>query len=297
MKSKDILTVIFGALIFAFLLYLIYPQARIPSNVGFISPLAESLIRKISGKSLDEVVKKSLSETHGTYGIVIKNLRTNETYLQNEKRVYEPASLYKLWVLGAAYSLIKDGILSENEVLTRDAKELNKIFEIDENEAEIKGGAITMTVSDAIEQMITISHNYAALLLVARIKNSTISNFMANEQFKNSRLGEPPQTTPSDIASFFEKLYNGAMVDSEYSKKMIEILTHQKLNDRIPKYLPRDVEVAHKTGEINGFKHDAGIIWGREPILFVVLSESDNAAGAAEQIAQLSRNVYDYFQK
>ncbi len=300
MRGKDILTVIFGVIIFTSALFTLFPNNT--KNFNIISPLAQTLeeagnfIKGISGKNLEEIVKKSLSGTHGSYGIVIKNLKTGEYYAQNETKAYEPASLYKLWALGATYKMIKMGKLSEDEVITRDASELNKIFGIDEADAELKEGTITMTVGDAIEQMITISHNYAALLLVSRIGNSTISAFMSEQQFRNSQLGEPPKTTPSDIALFFEKIYSGAMIDGEYSKKMIEILTRQKLNDRIPKYLPNGVEVAHKTGELNGFKHDAGIILGEEPILFIVLSESDNPAGAAERIAQLSKNVYDYFQ-
>ena len=86
------------------------------------------------------------------------------------------------------------------------------------------------------------------------------------------------------------------MIDGQYSKRMLDLLSQQRLNDRIPKYLSDDVEVAHKTGEIGGFKHDAGIIFAKDPILFVVLSESNSPQGAAERIAKLSKNAYYYFE-
>ncbi len=77
---------------------------------------------------------------------------------------------------------------------------------------------------------------------------------------------------------------------------MLEILKRQRINDRIPKYLPDDLEVAHKTGELDGFKHDAGIVYTpKGDYLFIALSKSTSPAQAAERIALLSKEVYAYF--
>jgi len=80
-----------------------------------------------------------------------------------KKGTYEPASLYKLWVLGAAFKQIKEGKLAPDEIISRDVKDLNEIFDIASDSAELTEGTVTMKISDAIEQMITVSHNYAAL--------------------------------------------------------------------------------------------------------------------------------------
>src|SRR3989344_1527214 len=301
LKGRDFLLIIFGAIIFSFALFYFFPQQRKFQDI--ISPLAQgiqetkNLLAGFTDNSLKEVVDSSLLGARGTYAIIIKNLRTGEYFSQNEKRIYEPASLYKLWVLGAAFKQIKEGKLNRDEIISRDIKDLNEIFDIASDSAELTEGTVTMRVSDAIEQMITISHNYAALLLVSKIRNSNVSAFMRGQGFSSSRLGQPPRTTAQDIASFFEKLYEGTMIDGQYSKRMLDLLSQQRLNDRIPKYLPVDVEVAHKTGEIRGFKHDAGIIFAKDPILLVVLSESNSQQGAAERIAQLSKNVYYYFDR
>ena len=301
LRLKDLLIIIIGAVIFSLALFFFFPVKQKFQEI--ISPLAagleetKNLLAGFTGNSLKETVDSSLKGTHGTYAVIIKNLRTGEYFSQNEKRTYDPASLYKLWVLGAAFKQIKEGKLNRDEIISRDARDLNEIFDIASDSAELTEGTVTMKISDAIEQMITISHNYAALLLVSKIRNSNVSAFMREQGFSSSRLGQPPRTTAEDIASFFEKLYTGAMVDGEYSKRMLDLLSQQRLNDRIPKYLPDDVEVAHKTGEIRGFKHDAGIIFAKDPILLVVLSESNSQQGAAERIAQLSKNVYYYFER
>jgi len=255
---------------------------------AFIGNLGESA-------ALAKVVNDSLEGTRGTYGIVIKNLKTGESFSQNEDTKFASASLYKLWVLGTVYERLESGDLERSDVLSQDVADLNKMFKIASDSAELTEGTITETIEDAINRMITVSDNYSALLLSSKVRNSAITEFLKDYNFTNSNLGDPPQTTPKDTALFFEKLYKGEVIDKENSDEMLEILKGQKLNDRIPKYLENDVEVAHKTGELEGFKHDAGIIYGDEPILIIVLSKSTSPQAAAERIAILSRDVYRYF--
>lgn len=161
----------------------------------------------------------------------------------------------------------------------------------------IKEGIIEISVASALKQMISISHNYAALLLAEEVKNSQITKFLKDNGFIHSSLGQPPKTTASDIAFFFEKLYQGEIVDKDSSDKMITLLKEQKLDLGIPKYL-EGIEIAHKTGDIGWFKHDGGIVFAENgDYIIVVLSESDFPPGAQERIAMISQSVFEYFQK
>lgn len=249
-------------------------------------------------ENLKDVVSKSLEGTKGDYAIVIQNLKTSESYGLNKHKVFQPGSLYKVWVMAVVFDEIKNGDLEEDEVLEATIEELNEEFEIATEEAELTEGSVSMTVKQALNQMITISHNYAALLLTEKVGNSAIMNFLKREGFFESSIGKPPKTTAADTALFFEKLYKEEIVDPERSQKMIELLLKQQLNDRIPKYLPKDVKVAHKTGELGFYKHDAGIVFAENgDYIFVVLSETNSPAKTAEEIANLSKNVYDYFSR
>ncbi len=248
--------------------------------------------------SLDETVSNFLRGTQGTYAVVIKNISTGKGYYLNKDMVFEPGSLYKLWVMGTVYKAMQKGEIQDDEILTEDIKVLNQKFEIDENSTELTEGEISMSVSDALNQMITISHNFAALLLTDRIKNSKIKEFLQTYGFKDSDIGTPPKTTASDIALFYEKLYKKELINEEYSQKMIDLLKKQELNDGLPKYLPKDTVIAHKTGDIGWFKHDGGIVFTPEgDYIIVVLSESSSPLGAQDRIAQISKGVYDYFNK
>lgn len=259
------------------------------------------VVNEISKPSLKEIVEKAMLGAKGKYGIVIKHLKTGETYSTKEDELFEAGSLYKLWVMAEAFQQIKEGVLKEDNLLAQDVATINEKFAIDPSEAELKEGRITMTVSQALNQMVTISHNYAALLLSERLKNSSIARFLKEQGFSESHLGDksnPPSTTPFEIAFFYEKLQKGELIDGTSSQKMLQLLKRQKMSDGIPKYLPKNLSVAHKTGEIGWFKHDSGIVFAKNgDYVIVVLSESKFPLGAQERIAMLSQAVYKYFNK
>lgn len=258
--------------------------------------LNTSLKSTISSKpNLKETVEEAMAGAKGRYGIYIKNLKEGESYFAREQETFEAGSLYKLWVMGAIFKKLHSGELDEDKSIEADIEDLNREFGIAENDAELKTGHLQFTVKSALQQMITISHNYAALMLAREVGKKTLEEFLKEYGFNQSRLN-PPETTPFDIGKLFEKLYKGEIVDAQSSGKMIELLREQKINDRIPKLLPEEVKVVHKTGDIGYFEHDGGIVSsGLGDYIIVVLSESDSPEAAGERIADLSLAVFKYF--
>lgn len=237
---------------------------------------------KPTSPNLASTVKDSMQDFEGKYGIFVKNLKTGETYEMNGREFFEAGSLYKLWVMGAVFEKIKEGKLEEDDNLEADVKGLNLQLGVATSEAELKEGRLQFTISSALEQMITISHNYAALMLLNKVGSS----------------GIPTKVTPKDMALFFERLYKGEIIDSDYSKRMIDILSRQKIADRLPKYLPAGTKVAHKTADSGFFEHDGGVVFSpKSDYIIVVLTESSSPADADLKIAQLSKAVYDYFSR
>jgi beta-lactamase class A len=254
--------------------------------------------QNVLNSDLDKVVGKSFEGTEGTYGITIKNLKTGKSYFLNEHKQFEAASLYKIWVMATAFNQIEQGKLKEGEMLSQDVLTLNKKFNIASEAAELTEGTVTFTTLEAINQMITISHNYAALLLSERIRLNNVADFLKANSLTESSIGQPPQTTANDVVLFFEKLYKEELGNKDSTAKMLDILKNQQLNEGLPKYLPKNTLVAHKTGDLGLFKHDAGIVFSEKgDYIIVVMSESSSPLGAQERIAQISKAVYDYFQK
>lgn len=229
---------------------------------------------------LKSIVEMSLNQTEGKFGIFIKNFKTQESYFLNEDGIFESGSFYKLKLMVLVFEQIKEGKLAEDRVLSADIKDLNDFFDIPEEDAELKEGEIEMSVKDALEQMITISHNYAALLLTKETGAKDLAG----------------PITPKELGEFFENLYQGEIIDQEYSAKILDLLSRQKVNDRIPKYLPEGVKIAHKTGDIEYFEHDGGIVFTPYgDYITVILTETGSPTKAGEKIAEISREVYKYF--
>lgn len=232
------------------------------SSVGAVAQAAE----KIISSPLADIAEKYLINDSETYGVYIKNLKTGETYGYNQNLKFETASLYKLWIMGTIFEKISKGELSNSP-----------------------------TNQGAIEKMITLSDNDTATLLIKETGKSSIDNFLSEYGFLSSSFENTPTSTPEDIGLYFDRLYKGEIVSPTYSLKMIDILKRQKINDRLPKYLPGEVTVAHKTGELDQYKNDAGIVFtNKGDYIIVVMSKTNDPYIAAEKIAKYSEAVYNH---
>ena len=183
-RMQRLFVLIFVGITFILFISSFFIKAKKTS--GLVSPLILSpslsskppaVLSVTSSGGLDNAVKSALEGTKGTYGVFIKNLNDKETYVLNEHEEFDAGSLYKLWVMAQTFKLIESGDLKEDLVLTDTIPSLNKKFSISDEFAELTEGSITLTVSSALNQMITISHNYAALLLTAKIRLSSVDSY------------------------------------------------------------------------------------------------------------------------
>lgn len=311
-KLKNILRIILFFALMTFTLNVLtnsYLDKK-PKHGGLvISPLATvkeviqkttSIIRsQENSKKLEEIVVNILKDSSSNYSVFIKNLDTGERYYLNEEKQYETASLYKLWIMAEAFNLIENKKLDKSEVLSASVSDLNTKFNIGTESAELTEGTVSWPVQNALENMIIISDNYSALLLSNRIKVSNVSLFLKNNGFLQSKVGtleSNPESSAKDIALFFEKLYNGNLASKEHTEEMITLLKNQQINTKLPKNLPENINIAHKTGELGNISHDGGIVYAdKGNYIIVIMSKTKVPLDANENIANISKAVYDYF--
>jgi beta-lactamase class A len=275
----------------------------------FVSPLAQDIIQKTvsfinsqeNSKQLEFIADDSLGKDSSNFGIVIKNLKTGERYYLNEDKIYNTASLYKLWVMAVVIQKLDKGEFKDTDVLSDSISQLNTDFNIASDSADLTNGVISLTVDNALTRMIMFSDNYSAMLLTQKVKLANVTQFLNDNNFNDSKVGtdaQNPKSSARDIASFFDKLYHDKLNDSSSSKRMLDLLKKQQLNGKIPKYISNEVDIAHKTGELGLVSHDAGIVYTKKgDYIIVVMSQTNNPAQANEEIATLSKHVYEYFIK
>jgi beta-lactamase class A len=69
--------------------------------------------------------------------------------------------------------------------------------------------------------------------------------------------------TAREMTQLLGLIYDGRVPDRAGGDGALGILLQQQLNDRLPRFLPAGVRVAHKTGTLGGVRNDAGIIYAR----------------------------------
>ena len=113
--------------------------------------------------------------------------------------------------------------------------------------------------------------------------------------FAAAAAGQENLTSVTDVAKVLTALHQGLCVDSASDLQMCSILERQTDRCKIPLLLPPDTVCRHKTGELPGAEHDAGIVLAAE-CNYVVSIMSDNLPDqtcGCHAIAQISRTVYD----
>jgi beta-lactamase class A len=242
---------------------------------------------------LSDELEAYVAELDGTYGVAVLDLEDGETVLINSEHVFPAASLYKLLVLYRMYQEIDAGRLSQDGIVVFQSGDL---AEAEEGDNLVPGDAVT--VADAVEWMITFSSNPAAYALARYVGGWNQVTVAATELGMDDTAwgDESFITTPADMLRFFELLGNRSLVSREASDEMIAVLLRQQIGDRLPAYLPVDAMVAHKTGNLPGVRHDAGIVFTEGgSYAIVIMSEGVDPAVASEAIAEMSRMVFDRF--
>lgn len=251
-------------------------------------------------KKVSQLVATQTKDLPGRYAIFIKDLKTDYTYTLNTNEEFAAASLYKLAVLYKAYDAIEKNELSKNQILSGEQGSFDQMLLTEDNQSEpvnqVPSQLISSTVENALYLMITVSDNYSALLLAEKLGWVNVEKFMHQKGIVGLDLTNPtaPQITATAAGQILEQIYRREAVSRQASEEMNKLLLDQKVNDRIPKLLPKNVKVAHKTGELENLRHDAGIVLGKKShYIFVFLSETPIPEEGSENIAKLSKQIFD----
>lgn len=100
------------------------------------------------------------------------------------------------------------------------------------------------------------------------------------------------------MALLLENIYRRTLGNKNVCNQCISMLKLTRTNDRIPKYLPAEITIAHKTGLEQNVCHDAGIVFTRKgDFVIVILTKHANTTSvpSKEFIAKVSLYAYNYF--
>ena len=179
-------------------------------------------------------------------------------YSRNADEEIIAASLYKLGVMAEAERRVDSGELHYSDVITVQQEDV-----VPDGSFEAPG--TELTIDQALEAMITISDNGAARALLHLLGGANVDATLARAGVKDFHVqyddSEDNVVTPRAVGQFFTLLAKKQLISPAASARMLARLERQEINDRLPASLPENVVVAHKTGNLAGLVHDAGIIY------------------------------------
>ena len=130
----------------------------------------------------------------------------------------------------------------------------------------------SFSLKELAEGMITVSDNTATNLLISRrgmdgvnalarslgMEHTVLRRHMMD--FDARSRGEENLTSARDMVTLLAEIQRGTLLSPASRELAISFLLDQRLISRIPVRIPNSVRFAHKTGELPGIEHDAGIV-------------------------------------
>ena len=248
------------------------------------------------------VVEQARKDFPGTTAVHFVDIESNQHLDFNGERPFESASLMKLVVIAELYRLIQMGELGIDHPLTLEKKH---IVGGSGDLKDLEPG-ITFPVRVLAEKMITQSDNTATQMLTDFLTKDSLNKSTKNLGLTGTTInrdiydfaaidqGRDNYITAQDAALLLEQL---AKEELPGSSEIHAILERQQRNDMIGAGLPKDVRVAHKTGELNGILHDTGIVYApKGAYVLVMLSDGvTDQPKAVEVFARLSQDIFKIY--
>lgn len=254
--------------------------------------------------ALQRLIEGVIDRDNGTTAVVVRNLRTGATAAVRDHDLLPSASLAKVPILVEVFRRLEAGTLKRDDLLTI-------------TDDSITGGAGVLqaragerlTVTDLLSLSVTVSDNVAArLLLNAAGGPDAVNKTLAGMGLTQTRLyadDRPNTTSAAEMAALMVGLATrpgpggtpGTGLTSPAPGSLAELLSLPQAQSWLAPGVPKNVTVAHKSGQLPGVRHDAGIIFApRGPYVLVGLSADVADQDDAEAfLKRLSDAVYRYF--
>ncbi|MDK2882407.1 MAG: beta-lactamase class [Bacillota bacterium] len=243
-----------------------------------------------------------LGQLAGSVAVYLEDMTAQELFTVNPERTFPAASTIKIPLLAAVLESAETGKLDLNEATAiAHANRVGGAGVLSELSPNLRP-----TVRDLATLMIIQSDNTAANQLIDLVGMETVNALCRKlglkhtvlqrkmMDFEAARAGRDNFTSAADLGRLLKLLLEGKVVSSAASALIIDLMKRQQHRNKLPAYLPADILIAHKTGDLPNLEHDAGIFFlPKRTYTLVVLTDRlpSNRAGI-ETIARISEIVF-----
>ncbi|MFB4159679.1 serine hydrolase [Geomicrobium sp. JSM 1781026] len=209
----------------------------------FKVPILLSLLKKVDRGEIDLTARVTLTQEDEVYGSgILKEL--------------SPGLAPTFKDLAVLMIIVSDNLATDK---------ILKIIGLETVQKDLKDWGFTRTTMDVTTSDL-LAHSVGLTPKPYSQSYATeLHKRLSSEQFDpNNRVfqthTETNTTTPNEMNQIYERLLAEELLSPSSTSIALDILRRQHLNRRIPRYLPKSVQVLHKTGSLADHLNDAGII-------------------------------------
>lgn len=275
-------------------------------------PVAANAVERVSSvvgidwRSVESRIKRVLMTQRRTrIGLVVKDLRGEYQMAYNADARFASASLVKIPVAVGLFHDIEAGKIDR------------RVPPVFEEKHRIGGSGVLRRhpsggryeLDELLYLMLAKSDNTATNILSDLVGMDRVTEVCRAQGWKGTNMvrdvmaldlrrhGVENWTTPRDMAAIFEGLYRGSVVSPGASAEILRYMLNPPIADRLPRKIPRSVNVVHKTGLIYDNAHDVGILYlpGGNVVLVSALVDhiGSDYRRAKSVISEIAKIVYE----
>ena len=251
---------------------------------------------------LKKEIEKIISQVDGKVCVNFYDLNKNDGFSINGNEKVLSASMIKLLILAELMKKISEDKFSLSDTI------MMANFMKTEGDGVLKelNTGHHFTLKELATLMIIVSDNQATNILIDFLGMENINllgkELGLRETFLERRMmdaearknGYDNYTSADNISLLLKLIYQEKLIDKEASQLMLDILLKQQQGERLQRYLPTDIKIAHKCGDLDNLENDGGIIWLEEKVyILVVLTSRMSNLQCKQTIGKISKFVYD----
>ncbi len=264
-------------------------------------------------KKLQKQIETLIQGFNGDIGVYVKDLTNGKVVAINADTVFPTASVIKIPIMvGVMDKMAKGELGYHQEVVYKDSLlyagvDILGSFKQDEK----------IEISKLLMLMLTMSDNTASLWLQSLAGTGTrINAIMDSLQLPNTKVNSRTpgreairsvygwgQTTPREIGTLIEKIYQGQIVNRAASNRMLRLLNRNYWDAVSLSQIPPYATVFSKNGAVNATRNEVLLVKGeRSNYVFSVFTKNNkdeswaSSNEAWELTRKLSALLWNYFE-
>jgi beta-lactamase class A len=262
---------------------------------------------------LQNEIEGLVREFNGQVGIFVKNIKTGRTFSLNADSVFPTASMVKIPILiGLMDKLQKGELQYHQEMVYKDSLLYSGVDIL----GSFKDGE-KIELSKLMMLMLTMSDNTASLWLQGLAGSGVrINEILDSLGFRITRVNSRTpgrelyrdkfgwgQTTPHEMVSLMEKIYQGEIINKNISARMLRLLGRNYWDEAGISQVPTNIFVACKNGAVDESRSETMLVMAPHgPYIFSIItnSQKDLSWGPANEgwvlTRKLSQLLWNYFE-